>query len=473
MAEVSRLELLSLNEYQKSLYHDKEVKGETTTPFYTSYSKPFFNVQTRVKMQGTTEGSVIVYTLPHEHHFLVYTYMVTKFPSIRVHPDYRGRVEICWPHNLGTSHIINGCFSHDTLDIQLIDNLWYDTSGQYLIKPSIRELYDNAIGNIPALEDWSGHLPAYTCAVPQPFYYTKFPGLAFPIGLCDPKSKITHRFNLRLKIGDLLRMRCRQGKDSPWSEVTPINFNYLEGVTNKSALDTPELWARCASVTKDELSWNQERNIITHYIENVISVDSPNPVKSGTAVNLPIETQSACRAIFWVAENVNATKLHNYSNYTTDISSCYRGHDPIKSISLKYGTHAKIDSLESHHNSIIEPMFHAKSAPNMFGFHMSCIGHNIDTTEIDSTLALGALKSMMIINISTPDPFLIVDSKSTDDLDYLKKDNKTPERSLTLMSKTGSTECEYLPKIRLLITRRLIFTLKDGNKNGYFELHMD
>lgn len=474
MAEVSKLEMYSLSEYQKSLYHDIDNKNNevTNTPFYAQYQRSFFNVQTRVKMSSVDEGSSVVYTLPHEHHYLMYTYMVTKFPSIRVKPEYQKRVQICWPHNLGTSHVLSASFRHDTLDIQSFDNLWYDINSQYLIKPTIRDLYDIGMGNIKAIEGWSSHLPAYPCVVPQPFYYSKLLNLAFPVGLCDPKSKITHRFNFRLKIGDLLRMRCRKDETLPWTEVDKVNFEYLEGASDKSVLSTPELWARCASVTKEELSWNRSREVIMHYIENVVSVNSPNPAKTGATIDLPIVSTNACQAFFWVAENVSASKLHNYSNYTTNHSNAYHGYDPIESWSLKYGTQSRIDSLESYHNSIIEPMFHARSTPNISGYHMACMGSNLNGLEIDSTLALGKLNAVISVKIGSPDPFAIVDGKGSDDIDYLKRDNKTSEKSSSLIHNEAQNN-EYLPKVRLLIMRRLTFTLKDGNKNGYYELQLE
>lgn len=469
MSEATKLELQSLNDFQKKLYGTIDGKDDVSSYFNVQYAKPSWNAQAQVKMQSVMEGetkegeATIVYRVNHEYHYLMYSYMIMQFPQIRVKPEYKGKVQICWPHNLGTAPIVRAVHELDTKDIQSWDNLWANMYFQHFMKPGFRDAHNVGIGNIPAIEEWSEHLPYYETCVDQPWNYCRYPALAFPIFLCDTTSKITHKYTMKNRVSDLLRMRIKK-PDGTWEELKKIAFRCLDGVAADSKINAPELWSRCAIVTQQELDFYKCKGRLDQYIEDVVAIDGPNPISIGTTIALEMKSSNPCKAYFWVAENETSNEFHNFANYTTNRDNCYRGYDPITSMSLTYGTKPRMTKMSSIHHTLMEPKFHGISPPCDVGFHMSSIAHQVNSLDIDISLVFSnPLQATLFLHINDNDPYGAevtsgAESKIDDVLDGLL--GSSAAKVVVTPNKTTApkvNKCMFVPKLRMLVIKRMSF----------------
>ena len=176
-----------------------------------------------------------------------------------------------------------------------------------------REQFNMMIGNISTLQDWNTELHGYTLDVPQPFYYCKNTVLAIPLYLCS-MSTITHKYTLLMNVNEILRMRIFDDKQQQWLEVK-CNYKYLEGLNATGTLENPELWGRYALVPDYEKNWRKEEMDNKVYIEDIIMSSSENTRIYGETVQIDLDCDTPCKAIFWVSENMDASNNRNFSNF--------------------------------------------------------------------------------------------------------------------------------------------------------------
>ena len=198
-----------------------------------------------------------------------------------------------------------------------------------------------------------------------------------------------HHYTFRLKVSDLLRMQIKN-KSGQWVDKVNNYSKYID-MSPTLSLKTPELWARYAYLSDMELAFHKCKVNKTMYIRDVISCDAPNPNTFGTTATIDLNSTTPCLCTFWVAENVDATNIHNFSNYTTDTNDLYAGWDPVKHTTLRYGTVDKIDKMESDHFSVSEVMMHLPSAPCETGYHAMSYANDTGNIHCDIGLTLSNL----------------------------------------------------------------------------------
>ncbi|CAH6421702.1 Divergent major capsid protein [uncultured virus] len=295
--------------------------------------------------------------------------MCFTLPPVRVKQEYKGRVRIAWCHNVGTNPIQQAIFKEDDDTYQTWDNYWADIYFQFYQDQGAgkRENHNIGVGNVKCLEEWTEYLPSYPIDVDQPWFYSMDHALSFPIFYKNSQTRAEHRYTFRRKLVDLLRVQIL-GKDHKWKNTTRKVHQYLD-ITPSATLKLPELWGRYAYITEPEIKWYKCKQTRVFYTRDVEICDTPNPNKYKSTAEIGLHCTNPCLAFFWVAENLDATANHNYSNYTTDVNDLYSGWDPIKTTTLKYGTTVRLDNMPSHHFSIAEPRKHFPSAPSERGYH--------------------------------------------------------------------------------------------------------
>lgn len=417
-----------------------------------------------VKMECTnSDSSGITYTCNNKFDFFINCYMATTLPAIKVKDEWAERYRICWPHNLGTNIVKEGVLRYDDDTAQSIDNVWYDIYGMLFIKPGFRDLYNTMIGNIDCLENWTTSLPGYTTSVNQPWDYSRSLSLAVPLCLCS-KSRVTHTYTPRLKIADLLRVNTmsnykeyksdKSGKIKPIWKPGKYNAKFLLGVPKDGTISTPEMWGRYVLVTDAERDWHKTSSPSVRYIQDIIKITSDNPKTYGETESLKIISTTPCNAMIWVAENVNATKIKNISNYTTDIDNVYSGWNPCQNATLMLGNSCRFQELPSHHFDRMEPYYYFRSPPTEAGYN-AC-SFSFDPNNLDSDVGITFDKNYSLkIKLGNTCPFLngpkTIGSVNEDE------DCQEPEE-LDAINETKSKDNNptFLIHARLLVTKKLV-----------------
>jgi hypothetical protein len=480
MAETTKLEFNALTASQKEFYGKLDTKsgdgnGEESSSYFTlKYTKPLWNSQSTVRLnssssiESTKDGEkerMIVYELPPDFHVVMYSYMVIKFPTIKVKDKYKNNVRICWPHNLALAPIKKADHTYGT---QKLPGWDYHFAVQYFqsyMKPGTRDAHNVAIGNIPSLEEWSTQLHEYETFLEHPWFYSRNAGLAFPLYLCNSTVKNTHNYIMRLSIKDLLRMQIKDIKSGEWTDCKVVT-SVLEGIKDDSEIPTPELYSRCATMTQDEANRYKCQSKIVIYADDIVECDAKNTITMGKSVSIDLNSTKPCKALFWVAENKSASDFHCFSNYTTDPSNTYNGYNPIKSVSLYYGSTPQFEKRSSGHFSLIQHKFHAISPPCLSGFHMLSVSHFPYTVEPDISIIYKNLSASLVLDIADTNPYIQKSSADSDDekLLQLLNDSKADTPSAVIANgnksktSTDKTEILFIPRVRMLVTTKLTFT---------------
>lgn len=481
---IAKIDLDTITKFQQKIHLPVDSDDIMVSDFYQEFHKTswYTHLPVQLKSEPSTGGNV-TYPVNMTFDYLLYTYCRQHFPALKVNDKYKGRVEIAWPHNLGTNIIESAGLYFDDQAAQTFDNVWLDIYFQFFMAPGFRDHHNVSVGNIPILEQWGSFLPAYTTNVDQPWYYGRDTSLAIPILICS-LSKITHRYTFRDKISKLLRMRGKTKEG--WRTMKP-KMEYVEG-HGDDKLPVPELWGRYAYLTDDERNWNKCNTKKVFYIDDIIDIDAKDSAPFGKTVSVDLDCDTPCRTIFWVAENEKALLQNNYSNYTTDHTNLHNGWDPVGPISLHYGGQPRLDKMASDHFSIAECRQHLTSPPSEMGYHAYSFSRDPMSIDACIGIVMKDLKVKFSASLSDGNPFLVpikgrfdthgTDSILLDDEGYVTISSAVEEGTGNVTSKdpdvpgvsrdVGQT---FFLRVRLLVTKKMkIWTAPvEGKKRELFK----
>lgn len=464
--KIARQELDSLTEFQKEIHVSSGLDEHIISTFYKKFIKATWTSCLPIKMKCTSDGDETVYTVNNSFHHLAYSYLRFTLPAIRVKPEFKGRVRVCWPHNVGTNIVQQASFREDDETYQNFDNVWQDFYFQFYQSGGAgkREAHNIGVGNVKCLEEWSEFLPAYPINVDQPWFYGEGPHWAYPIFYKGSLSRAEHRYTFRRRVTDLLRVQILD-KNLKWKDVSGNKSvaKYLENVP--VMIKTPELWGRFIYNTDQELSTHKCEldGSKTVYIRDVITCDATNPTKYKSTAEVQLECENPCLAMFWAVENRDSHLVNNFSNYTTDSSDLYSGWDPIKSTTLKYGTVKRLDNMPSDHFNIAEPRKHFPSAPNERGYHAYSFAWDSTNFDGDAGIVFKNLDAKLQCKIDNNNLFSD-EVPEEDSKEEKEEDDDISEATLDVFEE-APTSPEFITRVRLLILRK--FTVSDLGDNKY------
>lgn len=467
-------ELASLTDFQRDIHITQNLSENIISNFFREFVKSTWYSSVPMKLKSTSDGDEMIYSINNSFHFLIYSYMRFMLPSVRVNAKHKGRVRIAWCHNIGTNIVSQAVFKEDDDAYHTWDNVWADIYFQFFQSEGAgkRESHNVGIGNVECLENFSEYLPSYPINVDQPWFYSMDNALAFPIFYKNSQTRAEHRYTFRRKIVDLLRVEIltREGK---WKPTTRKVHQYLD-INASATLKIPELWGRYAYISEKEIAWYKCKPQRTFYIRDVEVCETSNPNKYKSTAEISLQCTNPCLAFFWVAENLDASLNHNYSNYTTNTSSLYEGWDPIRTTTLKYGTTTRLDNMPSDHFSIAESRKHFRSSPDVRGYHGYSFAGNSDNFHGDIGIVLGNMNAKLHCRIANNNIFTnlsyeedededdedddIVDlPSSSSNQDELKLDDITPEE----------ISPNFMTRSRLLVLRKFQIIKENDVKDIY------
>ncbi len=473
--QAAKEELLSLTDFQRDIHKTSDMSEEIISVFYRTFIKSTWYSSIPMKLKCTNDGGEIVYTVNNSFHFLMYSYMRFALPLIRIKSQFKDRVRIAWCHNIGTNPVKQAIFKEDDDTYQNWDNYWADIYFQFYQDGGAgkRENHNIGIGNVKCLEEWAlDFLPAYPINVDQPWFYSMDHALSFPIFYKNSLTRAEHRYTFNLKVTDLLRVQFL-GRDNKWKDTTRQVHKYLDIDPNET-IKTPELWGRYAYITDAEIKWYKCKQNRVFYTRDVEICETQNPNKYRSTAEVSLHCTNPCLAVFWFAENCDATAIHNYSNYTTDTHDLYSGWDPIKTTTLKYGTTVRLDNMSSDHFSIAEPRKHFISAPCERGYHAYSYAWDSTSFHGEIGLVLANMNAKLFCRIENNNIFTNLryneDEGEEDDDDIAESPFKHPSNKDDIDSKIIETSVEefspsFVTRARLLVVRK--FTINADGDDKY------
>ena len=403
--QICEHELTKLTDFQKEIHtldlnRSKDEDG-INDPFNSSFTKILCYSMSKIKMTSVDQGSYKSFSLDCTLHLLADSYLIMRTPTIEVKPECQDFVRIAFCHNLMHNIIEEARFEEDGLVFNNFDNYWYDIHLQFLKNyqgdiHSKRIKYSKCIGNIPLLENFSTKLVSVELACPQPFFYSNDTGCSYPIYKKGSLSRARHTFKFNLDVSKLLRIQCRKRKPdsnsyTEWVDFSVNTVDLKSIITVKGEIAQPELYGCYVNYAQNAYSFyandgcdNSKDQINELYITDMITFDSSKSYSYGeTAEPTTLKNINPCLALFWMAENLDAKKYNNHSNYTTNTFSIEKGHDPISKHSLSLNSQAKFNNYSSIHFNSIDPMRHFPTVPFENGYFGSSFCWFIPREGID------------------------------------------------------------------------------------------
>lgn len=332
MAEADTLELKTYTGNSSSLYKAPEVSlcavRSADSCYWGVLSAPM-----KMEQKVTTSGGKcqVDYLVDKRFDHLMTSYMTIEVPKIKVREEYSGQVRVAWCHNLPHNVTKDGTFIWNNSPCMKWDTVSLDQDLQVFKKKTPQSW--------EYLEKWRSGQSAMPLSVAHPWFYSTMTERGWPI-----TGESYHRYNLRLKIKDLLRIQVKNAQGA-WTPYTDgFISKYLE-LSDDATLDIPELWGRYSLRGPEEREWAkqcasssspEEPLVITQWFHTIIAADS-DPGQYGQKLTVKLSQPNArVSSIMFSAENMEATRENNRSNYTTSIDSVHTGWNPISHVSLSY-----------------------------------------------------------------------------------------------------------------------------------------
>jgi hypothetical protein len=467
--KISKYELESITNFQNDMHYVSNDKEPMTSKFYKEYVKTTWYCTNSVALDSVImndEGDEIhrdytkvKYTVDPHYHYLMYTSLRLVLPAIKVKPKFASRIRICWCHNIGTNITVLATFKDDDNHYQSWDPIAADDYYQFFQYEGAgkRRNHNIGIGNVPMLEEWTDALPTYPINVDQPWYYGEEPGVAFPIHMRNSQSRIEHHQVYRKKVSSLLRMQ--KLINGVWVNVETVdNMKYL--LCDSLEINKPTLWSRYAYITDAEIRTNkckQEMKQRTFYYKDFDICDGNHnkTYKYGETAEIDIKCTNPCVNVFWKAENMDATKYNNYSNYTCNTNDLYAGWDPLHLQSLKYGTTYKFKDMESDHFNIGESRKHTRSSPEEIGYHVLSNAYQSHNYHGEVGIVYGK-DTKLICHFANKDIYALKTKSQVDDEDD-DFDFTLPEPEMD----TNTQSPNFKMRIRLMVIKKLTINRDD------------
>jgi hypothetical protein len=358
-------------------YHEPEEDEKVTSISYRPLRKTPWDSGVVMKLTATRgKNEEIRYSFNPKIHRATNPYLTCCLPEVKVKSEYLDKIQICWTHNVGHNIISSASLiSSDEDYIQTITSRTLDAevrSSSWFLEGKSKEFYDQLIGNVPFLVNWSTYLPRYSLTLPQPWFYGKCDTSSLLL-LSSSENSLIHNYDFCLSLSKLIRMREFDKKTSTWKNIS-FSEKYLENFSEKNQkIEDPEFFAECVLMTKPEREFLSEENREYH-IEDYVIIKQTNPIPLGKSDVIDLKVQENALSLMILAENCESSEQNYSSNYTTDSNDVYSGWNPISQIKLVYGS-TEVFNFESNHFSGAQMWYFSKNQIGESGYNLYSFQH--------------------------------------------------------------------------------------------------
>lgn len=324
---LSRMVTEDETEYEKALRYSEE---GCQSLFDYAVRKPSRNHHFPREMKRADTSGSFMYAADSEYSFLYDMQMYLKLPKVVVKKEYRNNVQIAMCSYPGINVVTQATmYCGKKKSPYHFDQTWFNIYNQFYNKKT--EHFNRYCGHIPALTDWGHSLPSHQLQVQQPWFFTRE---GFPFPLFRVKESVQFEYTFKKSIFDLLRFKIRaEGED--WEEV-PFHNNFIQfvSVTNGGILSPPIMIGEYSKITieEEQAIKNNDKHCA---VEDILTFKTELVDKITPLAQVQIKTKYPLKGIFYVAENVDATRLNNFSNFSTCSEDMSEGVSPICSVEPK------------------------------------------------------------------------------------------------------------------------------------------
>lgn len=337
--ESAKTELANISDFQKELHGLNKEDESSNVLLHTleqsTVKKTTWGVRSDCKLTRTIESDNTVFEASNNFHYLKDLTLHQTFPPLRVKDEYKGKVEIRYPHNLGNCGVEVANAYYGESKVGYLDTICLDIVLQFHTDPGQTELNRVNVGNLPYLEQWSSVLPRHTTITKQPFYFGDHMMFSIPLLLIN--GKVTFKYKLRNRLSKILKMRQRADEKSDWKEI-PFNSFFLVDTASDATLPLPDMYGTYKTVSDAEVKRQRARLPITQYIQcfHANTTDSKRKYHFKETPEIDIKCPYPIHRLYPVAINDKAYRNNDYSNYSTNSDDVYLGHHPINTITLTH-----------------------------------------------------------------------------------------------------------------------------------------
>jgi len=314
-------------------------------------------------------------------HYVVAGYARRIIPQVCVAEKYRGEYRICWPHNPGTSNILDIIMKTGKASISSASLPAINCYLQFFNANGTEASVNMDVCNFDSLEEWTDclHAAVANFEVPLPYNTKNDTKCGFPLWRYEGSDNLRVEVREELSITRILRMQHLN--DAGVWEPCSVDLGVLEKCDE--LLPATEMYCSYTYNTDQELKMKRaDPEPYRYFYKDFVTFSTKN-VSGGDPQSITIITKSPVEALYWVSENTSMEDFNVRSNYSTDPECVYSGGDPISLSTLKYGNDALFEQWTSDHFSQSQPRCHSFSIPHEPGYHMFAFGNDPHLADPD------------------------------------------------------------------------------------------
>lgn len=335
--------------------------------------------RTEAPLEVSPQGNgTFIYSLNMNFHFFMGAKFCGELPRVTVRPEYADEVRVAWSHYPAVA-IIESL----TLFTEREEGMTLDCTSilaSTAITKTDKDGWNEQTCNVPSLTSWSTHLPKSPFNFNIPFNFSKTVNSCIPLMACRNMS-LKIKAKLRLSVRDLLRIEQRDSTGK-W---TPCALSSRLVEISRDAIDIPVIAGTYSTATEAEIAmWNKSLNDQEYILPLTQWKAIEVPDRHGLSKEvgpIKISYSQPVRYMFWAAQNLEAVRRHEHTNFTTNPDDQTKGTNPCKHVTCKNGTVVNFEGphymFDRNHNFTTSPYVDQKG----FNFHLFCHNPNISSTD--------------------------------------------------------------------------------------------
>lgn len=423
MSVVANMEVKSLSEFQYPNHIPFDDKEEIESRLSRTPKKCAWTIHCKEELKPmiTTQADQIGFSANTEFDRLRKVRIEMNWPAVWIKPEMRDKLRICLTHN-ALHHVIKSakCIVGKETP-QTLSTITLDTHLNCMFKSnrSKAEQASANIGNVPMLTQWSNDcLPKFKAMMYLPFWFYKHEVASLPLYYGSSTNSNTAtpmvvEFHLVLNnlYSQLIRMQMFHNGE--WKNV-PFDHKFLMGFTSaKAKLPPLKMIGYYSKLSPEEVLFRQETPY-QWYIEDWITWTSEDTYPMGISCPpISISSDTPTKAIWWLAQNMEAAKFNNHCNYTTDNENVSVGWHPISYAKLLYGSQVRAEG--DHDDFSRGNQDEWPSVPLDNGYQGLVYATDLTSVDADTCVILNALDNnvvRLVLTLSDTCPFADIQDMS-------------------------------------------------------------
>jgi hypothetical protein len=330
--------------------------------------------------------------------YMLFNWLRVTFPSVSVNTAtarFGANSRIRWTRNLMHHLLKETAVTFNDLVEMRFDDYFLDFWSAFTVTSSKRVGYNNMIGNISLLNNYSNApgaannglvIPQATLLLPLPYCHTRDTGVALPTAAL-PYNEMKLRFNFRdwtdlLIIDNVAPIVGGAGSGGVSTYASPSDLS-----NSQVTLSNVQVWAEYALVSNDErkLMGQAPRDLLIEQVQTA-NPQSVDPTRNTTRID--IHFSHSVKALMFSLQNTsNKAEWANYSsaspvpqpagvNFAPAAAS-----DALSQVSVYYENTQRLSNMPVDYFSLMQPWYRAPAIPEETGYHL--YSYSLDLMDVN------------------------------------------------------------------------------------------